>query len=152
MTPTLFSLKCEDCGGIFTAVLANTGSYGELILYSRAGNAAWLNALEDPVFDEVTELVKAHPDAGKLDDVDQATVLHAVFSVACDPDPEHHRYVIGGMPPCPNCKSQKIESWEPVGALPAERSIPHVTHAWWNGLSPEEKRSTVHQAIDHYLL
>lgn len=138
----LFNYHCENCNCVFKVPKLAGQAYGEFLLRSVDGSdEAYLNALNDPTYDEVHQLLKfnvkmAHKSANAL-----ADIIRKIYgAVACDPDGAGDIYQLAGSPKCPSCGSQEIALWqatEPPEYI--EKEVKPVTHTIWNQLSSEEK-------------
>ena len=138
----LFNYHCANCKCVFKVPKLAAQTYGEFLLRSVDGSdEVYLNALNDPTYDEVHQLIKsnvkmAHKSANAL-----AGVLRKIYgAVACDPGSAGGAYQLAGSPKCPSCGSQEIASWEATEPPEfVEKEVRPVTHANWNWLSSEEK-------------
>jgi hypothetical protein len=114
------------------------GSYGEFIMYGDRIDMgpAFLNAREDPVYDEVTQLLLQLPDVRTKSELARADLLQAVFGVACDPAPNGSRYKIG-FPPCPACGTHALDTWSFAAAYIGP--LLPITHGAWTAATRAEK-------------
>jgi hypothetical protein len=142
-----FDYICGACEATFSAPVF-LGGYGELVARSSSGNLAYVNTLEDPVFDEAEQLARS-----ALDRVSErasapltGSVGPSAFAVACDPDPSGNNFVIGAHPPCPHCGSQEPSSWVATEEL-IRLEVPRATHTRWLALSPEARVDEVLRTV-----
>jgi DNA-directed RNA polymerase subunit RPC12/RpoP len=145
---TVIRYTCAACGREFDAHEI-VGGYGLLMARSEGrGVPLLVNALDSPVFDEVAALAN-----GTLAEVNasanartQGRVVQAAFSVACDPDVDGSRFVIGAEPRCPTCGSPQMSDWLSTGRRqPVEFQEP--THHGWVAMTADERATRVRQAV-----
>lgn len=142
----LFNYQCANCKCVFKVPKLAAPQYGEFLLRSVGGSeAAYLNALKDPTYDEVHQLVKAsakmvHKSANML-----ADALRKIYgAVACDPSSAGGAYELAGSPKCPSCGRRNMAAWEATEPSEyVEKEVRPVTHSDWNQLSSEEKMHKV---------
>lgn len=138
----LFNYHCAQCNYVFKVPKLAAQAYGEFLLRSVEGSdEVYLNALNDPTYDEVYLLVKcnvkmAHKSANAL-----ADILRKIYgAVACDPGSSGGAYQLAGLPTCPSCGSREIASWEATEPPEyVEKEVAPVAHSNWDQLSNEEK-------------
>lgn len=130
----------------FEAVGTGAGSYGEFVMYGAAIKAgpAYLFALEDPVYREVSALIDELPETRGRSELQRADLLQEVFGVACDPAPDGSRYKIG-FPPCPTCGTHKLDTWSVLDAY--NGPVLPVTHQAWNAASKAQKTAWLKDAL-----
>jgi hypothetical protein len=106
----------------------------------HTGNLKFLNALEDPEYDNVRLFIKNHPRTSSLDDEELASTIQKIFGLCCDSDVDGNAFEIDGMPSCPYCSGAKIEYWEATEP-PEYRNVDvsHVTHHNWDNMSKKVK-------------
>lgn len=148
----LFEYTCGQCRHRFTAPVL-VGGYGVLLLRSTGrGAEAVVDTFHDPVFDEVSGMLRNAPGVSDLSSDRRRELTQAVFSVACDPDIDGTPYVVGARPRCPNCGSRTISYWqatEPPQIVDVD--VPHVTHERWSRMSGEERTAAVERAAADFL-
>jgi hypothetical protein len=146
----LFEYYCRRDGLHFTAPEIVAG-YGTFLLRSTGtGEEAYVEAISDDVFAEVGRLVDRLPDAARLPGPERGALTQAVFSVACDPAIDGTPFVIGGKPHCARCGSDDVEFVQATGPPEfIDIDLSHVTHRWWSGLRPEDRRRLVEEAVGH---
>jgi hypothetical protein len=134
---------CAKCGHVFEAPDLSPVIYGSFLLRSENNYMAFLDAINDHAFEEVSSLVETNRHTRRLSEDDQSDVLHSIYGeLACDPDPKGAAFVIGMPPTCPACGTQEIAAWDfknPPASVDVE--VPSVTHTRWNSLAPEEKKA-----------
>ena len=149
MTLVSYRYTCASCGHDF--VVPGAVGYGELVARS-AGGSALLHGLDDPVYQEVRDMLTALGAYKTLRDPDRGRLTQELFAVACDRDSDGSEFVIGAMPRCPICGSRAMKSWSPQGALPDD-AIPLLTHVGWSQLAPEAKQGLLKaRLLEHPLL
>ena len=144
----LFEYTCQACDIGFKAPELMPGSYGEFLMRSASGDTVFLNALEDPVYREVDDLLAYLLNGQSVSAVKRASLLRTVFGIACDSDAQGYRYGINTSPLCPHCGSLDMEGWKGT-ELPefVDIDLPLVSHFEWTQLSPTEKALCVKQAL-----
>jgi hypothetical protein len=142
-----FDFTCGACQSEYEAPVF-LGGYGEFVARSSRGTLAHVNALEDPVFEEVQQLAEAAITemGAQLSAPVAGSIVQAAFAVACDPDPGGGDYVIGAHPPCPRCGSQVPSEWVETGAV-VPTDVPPTSHSRWSALSPEARHRVVYRAV-----
>lgn len=142
---------CEN-GHQFDAAQVPESSYGLFILRTTTGRERWLNSVEDPVFEEVSQLTRRELAGRSIPDHLLAAVVHAAFAAACDLAEDGSGLVFGGKPACPQCGTTQLrwrESTEPPE--PSFKNIEPVTHVWWDNLSADDREAQIRAAIDRVL-
>ncbi len=138
-----WNVRCKDYGHTaITYVLAGE-TYGRLLGGTPYHELTEFNSWEDPVFDEVGELVN------KLLGRERGTseCFGRVLGVACDSAPSGHLYDFTGKIWCPICGSPNV-SYGPDDPPQFEViDLPHVTHNAWHQLSETEKRERIREAL-----
>lgn len=118
--------------------------YGEFVMRSEGlGTPAWLDALSDPVFEEVEVLLQEIPEYAALDETARADRHNYVFSTSVDRDSDGSVFLIGGRPRCPICSSREMSAWEFIQGGMDDDGVQMVGHSMWNSLSPAQKRDQV---------
>lgn len=146
ITAHLFNYICVQQGHHYDAPAIPDFSYGEFVMRSKSGRySVYLNALADPVFDEVAGIVKASQLAGNLSDLQITDVQQKAFGIACDPSPDGSPFQIGKPPQCPICGSNPSESSIAMPEVMVDLPVP--THDDWNRLSEREKVERVEKFI-----
>jgi hypothetical protein len=129
------------------------GGYGTRVLRSRTvGSIACVDAIQDPVFQELDRLFSDVPEFVRLAGDQRIKALWAVFGRTCDPDPSGSAYVVDGEPCCPDCGDcgvQFVESVEPPEYI--EVDVPSVTHRNWDSLEPTAREAAVQAYLVEYL-
>lgn len=146
----LVKYRCANCDVEFKAPALPPGAYGEFLLRSeRRGALAYVEATSDPVYEEVDRIVKAHPRLLQKNPTAAASILWAVFGIACDPDVDGSSFVVNRMPTCPVCNVDRPSYWEftePPEIV--DVNVVPVTHARWERLTADERLRLIHDAID----
>lgn len=134
--------RCEDHGHeAITYVLAGD-TYGRLLGRTPCHELAEFNSWEDPIFDEVGELVDE-----LLRRKNSVECFGRVLGVACDPAPSGHLYDFTGKIWCPVCGSPNVHYWPDNPFQFEVIDLPHVTHQGWQQLSEAEKRERLREAL-----
>ena len=148
----VFSYTCGRCGEVFTGLDKGGGDYGQLTARSAGtGRLIFIDALADPVFDDVGLLVREVLAEGgfHLDDRALGTAAQRAFSAACDPDADGTPFVIGALPRCPACAAAP-RSWEHTG----EHEVHDVhgpSHRQWSALPASQQRDAMREAVMDFL-
>lgn len=144
----LFKYTCKKCGAIYKAPELSFDSYGEFLMRSVAGETVYLNAISDPVYDEVDKLLHELLNEKKFNSFQYANLLQTIFGVACDKDSKGNRYDIKNKPKCNNCRFQEPSYWEATEPPEfIELNIPEVEHNKWSELTKAEKLDILKKAI-----
>ncbi len=151
MSAVVFRYSCASCGHTFEASGILDFSYGEFVMRSKEGSEAYLEAITNEVFKEVSEIVEAHPCLVGADERQSGGVIQKIFGVACDPSPSGNQFHIGMNPVCPSCSSLEMKSWQELYPhMPS--SIPSVTHNRWAAMGECKKIEIIDRVIRELLL
>lgn len=132
-----FEHVCQVCKTHFIAPALSDFSYGEFLLWSTSGECRYLNAFDDPPYQEIIDFVHQAEKEGRVKPVDESELVQAIYGqLTCDTDVGGSNFDIS-PPLCPNCKAKKIESI--ASKENSKVSIQSVTHNKWNLLTKEEK-------------
>lgn len=145
----IFKYTCNSCGSQFKAPEIGPDAYGEFLLRSSSGSLRYLNAMSNPVYDEVSKLVKTLPSSKDKSDIQLASIVRSAFGIACDPDEHGQVLHMDAKPVCPSCENQNITYWE--ATEPAEyvdETVEPVTHNKWGELSEKQKVETLLKITD----
>jgi hypothetical protein len=146
----LLKYLCSRCACAFDAPALPEGAYGEFLLWSRNGQIAYLNALKDPTFKEVSHLLALSPVVQEAPSIERAAILHRIYGrMACDKDTQGAPFEIDMPPPCPACGGTEPSSWEfkePVQIV--EVDAQPVTHRLWSSLSHSEKEKALRDELN----
>ena len=117
-------------------------AYGYML--ARTPNAtALVRAIEDPVFEQVSTIVKdLEPD---MDPSDRAELVWRAFGAACDPDEHGAPFVLGAIP-CPTCGREAADYRLPADA-PMEPAPAVVEHRRWLATDVDSRRELVVRAL-----
>jgi hypothetical protein len=135
---------CKACGTEFKSPEVN--NYGEFLLRSENGELAYLNAIEDRVFNTISKILKLTPKY-KGNEIDKVKILHKNFGFTCDRAKDGTFFQITNNPKCPNCNCSEYSSYGVTS--PPENvnlDLEKVTHNFWESLSPV-LRNKIAQAI-----
>jgi DNA-directed RNA polymerase subunit RPC12/RpoP len=151
MTIVAFTFECASCHSKF--VSPQTESYGGFILRSSGqGTAVAMDTIEDPVFDEVSRLLREIGAYGGKDESQRADLIQGIAGVACDKDVDGSEFGILTEPRCPACGSREMESWGPTDPpREYEVAVPVVTHNEWASLSRTEKMSMLRARLQKFM-
>lgn len=145
----LVSYTCADCLNVFDAPAAASNAYGSFLLRSETGQLAYLNALNDPVYEEVSGLLERNDRVRDLSAYERSNVLRRIYGyVACDKAEDGSVLAIGAHPVCPHCGSREIKSW--IYKSPpefVEGALGHVSHNGWLSMSETEKIDALDEGV-----
>jgi hypothetical protein len=136
-------IRCDNCGYIDrTYKFGDFGGYGRALGRTCSGELAEFSAWEDPVYEELLEIVSIFmPQGGKRRDC-----FNMVMSLAADPSPQGERYKFIDNLCCRQCGS--TAKWYKVAEPDVERiHLPLVTHREWKRLSREEKVNQIEAGL-----
>jgi hypothetical protein len=130
---------CSNCVTSFQAFSLGDFSYGEFLLWSKSGNCRYLNAFEDPTYQEVIDIIQLCKETGAVHVHDASQLLQEVYGeLACDVDEFGEPYRMN-YPSCPNCGSTNIAL---VGSeIVGQAVVSNVTHEIWNSFTQKEKEA-----------
>lgn len=123
---------CQSCNAIFQAPIISDFSYGEFLLSSIPGEYRYLNALDDPIYQEVLDMILSHKSELQVD-------IQSIFGpLTCDTDINGYSFNIGGYN-CPKCMTTKVAI---LSVHPNEFIyVFPVTHIYWNKLNNRQKET-----------
>jgi len=140
-----WNVHCKDHGHRAVTYALAGDTYGRLLGGTPRHELAEFNSWEDPIFDEVDELVNElllSRERGTSD------CFGLVLGVACDPAPSGHLYDFTGKIWCPICGSPNLISYGPDDPPQFEViDLPHVTHNTWRRFGDAEKRERIREAL-----
>jgi hypothetical protein len=147
MKISFFQAKCNKCGALFETPLLSDFSYGEFIAKSENGAfAAYLNALEEPAFEEISSLF--HKLLKKYDlNSNEISCLHFIVGKCSDMiEGQVMRIDIG--PICPYCSSTSTDynDLKVVG----KREVEELSFTSFIRLSDDEKNSLIKEYITQF--
>jgi hypothetical protein len=125
-------------------------AYGTFLGVSRAGHAAVLDAMTDPVFDEVRQRVNQDPRLRGVAEREKADLLLAVLPVVCDPDDTGNEFVFAGSPGCPRCGSRSVASFTETNE-DAGVAAGHASHRHWESADQSQRQAAITSALDRLL-
>jgi len=127
--------------------------YGEFLLRSRNGGIRYLDAVADPVFDNVSHLVRQVLSEENIKVPDWLDIFQDIFGeVACDPDVDGTYFKMNLPPPCPTCGTYMMQSWDSANSDPVETDVANVTHGGWDRMTEAEKHYHIRTAVKEYFL
>lgn len=143
--------KCENCNYEFKINQLPGQSYGEFLMRSETGKKAFLSAINDLVFDEVSAIVESNSLLKKYNEDDRITIFQNVFRAACDLAEDGSQYEIYPKHTCPDCHSQNLSYEEKYPLELVDEIFGPITHSYWNSLDAEHKEKIIHTEIEKYL-
>ncbi len=150
MKLVLFEYRCESCGISFKAPQISPHAYGDFLLRKKNSPALrYVDAVHSVAYSEVACELKINAETRGLGETKQSDVLQAIFGrVACDPDVDGEPFEMGLPPYCPKCAGPSASAWsitEPIEFV--ELEIPPATFLRWTGLTAQEKKIRVLEAL-----
>lgn len=123
--------------------------YGRTVIRtSNPDDMAFIDGINDPVFDEVADIVKELVTAAGKKSW-SAHCFDQVFGVACDPAPSGYRYDFTEKVRCPVCGSTELPLYGWVDPPQTDIvELPYVTYNAWQKLSYDQKRERMREAIE----
>lgn len=148
----VYQNECGACSARFESFHGSPHDYGVIPYSTEVGEMAFLSPDEDPVWEEVSDIVAQQMTERSADEVERARVFHAALTRSLDPSPSGRSYYAWGMAPCPRCGSLARSHFGPVDpARFVDVEETAVSHRRWEALSPREKEHEVGTAIREYL-
>jgi hypothetical protein len=134
----LFFYICKVCGTRFKS--PEITDYGEFLLRSDHGELAYLNAIEDDVFNKVGDFLEQDP-SYKGNERDVMKVLHNNFGLTCDPAKDGSLFQITNNPKCPECHNVSYSSHGETNPPEiVDIDVKQVTHHNWQKITPERQQ------------
>ena len=144
MNMTIWKYQCDKCSKWFKAVeLPGEICYGIFLARNKKGSMRILYALEDPVYQEVSEIIETDEIAHCMDDMEKSDILQAAFEVACDNDDDGSPFQLNVFPTCPYCGSLKIKHYTSTEGF-IEHDLESLTHEKWNTMTIAQRKEVVH--------
>lgn len=133
--------RCKACGARFLTLFLGDMSYGQFLVRSKSGQVRYLDGINDPVFDEVREILKAAGAMSSSTTPEEADYFHEVFGRTVDRDENGEEFSTKRPRSCPRCHSTDLVTLaDSIGGM---IDVPVVTHEHWNSLSESEKRKAI---------
>lgn len=134
-------VRCLKCKHKNEFMYISDFSYGErLVLYNNGTKYAYINLLEDNVYNDFFETIKnIYIKQNKLLLEDELiSIVNKIFNVTCDKI-EGSTVDFFGARRCDNCGSDVFENIliEPETIIITE--VPQITHKEWNTLSDDKR-------------
>jgi hypothetical protein len=153
----LFRYTCSTCGHVFDSIGVPDMVYGVFAMHTESGRAAVFDAFSSAArvaYDEIADLIKAHPRVKQLDKSQRSDVLQEVFGELCDPAADGTAYSMTQHPPCPKCRSRQMKSWGPYNHPPRSvfDKMPEITTSHWDGLNGQEKQQAMETVLNRIRL
>ena len=133
--------SCEACGAHFLTLFLGDMSYGQFLMRSKSGQIRYLDGINDPVFDEVREILKAAGAMSSSSTWAEADYFHEVFGKTVDRDESGEEFSTMCPQSCPRCHSTDLVTL--ADTVAGEIDVPVATHEHWNSLSESEKREAI---------
>ena len=135
-----------DNGHEFTFHVFSDFEYGRKTAWTpRPEDFAYIDCLNDPVCSELSALTKMLLRESNKKALEISDCFDHVLSYVCEPAPSGHRYSFAGKRWCPVCGIHQIHEYGTEFTDIVQ--VPHVTHRYWQGLSDEQKRELVFNAL-----
>lgn len=140
------TVLCSKCRKAKEFLFISDFAYGEsLFVYGKGRKYAYINFLEDSVYNEFITLVNEIMAAnGKK--ITKNIPMQELFSIACDPI-SNFPISFGEQERCNYCNSCQFESImiKPTEFIDVE--VPVVTHESWECLDCVQKREKIEEAL-----
>lgn len=146
-----FFNKCDKCGAQYKSLQDVDEPW--VFAATIKGEEVFINPDYDPIWGEVSQLVKEILDEFNLHSRDKARAFHNAFMLTLDPSPSGEPYYMWGMTLCRKCGSSEGLHYGPMGPNepPVEIEPKIATHRQWEKLTQEEKKEKVKGAVFDYL-
>lgn len=142
-------VRCVNCMQKNEFLYMSDFIYGaRLVLYDEGRRYAYINLLEDEVYNdfvnEVKYVLEMHDIV--LSNMKQDNIINIIFPIACD-DIEGSHIDLRMNKKCKNCGAEDFEDLlaEPERIVSIE--IPVVTHEHWNLQSKDEKVQSIKEML-----
>jgi hypothetical protein len=148
---TAWRYRCGYCGADYELADADLAFlYGTFLAHSVSGVVVVIEALSDPSFAEIRNMIDDDPRVASLSSRERVALLHDAFSITLDPDQAGNAFVLVGSPGCPRCGSRSVANFaqtdEPVDIEPRS-----ATHHAWLALSHEQRHRALQYRLDSLL-
>ncbi len=139
---------CKDCNYKFAVYGFSDFEYGRKLGRTLDPfELGFLDTFNDPVFDEVAEIVDGFLKPLNKDDRQRSDCFDLVFGITCDPSPSGYQYSFSGKFWCPSCNSNNI-SWGEEDPRKVEKiDLYPIIHSAWHKLNGKEKRELIREAL-----
>jgi hypothetical protein len=144
----VYKYTCAKCDHAFNALELPGDSYGIFLVRNKSGDIALLPAIEMRDYEQVSEMIAAHPKLKSLDRFKRSDILQEVFGDTCDLSPDGTAYKMNLPPKCPRCGSTSMANWDMI--YPPKyvtKDIPIVANLNWASMNDIEKRQTLDAAL-----
>lgn len=137
-------LKCVNCKRKNEFLYLSDFSYGErLVLFDNGMRYAYINLLEDSVYSDFIDKVKAILSSHKKEvlDSDLQNIINHMFEITCDKIQGSCIDFAKSYKKCIYCASEDFEDLmiEPEKIICVD--VPNVTHEAWKDMCEEKKYS-----------
>jgi hypothetical protein len=138
MRLVLYYYVCKACGTKFKSPHIN--QYGQFLMRSDHGELAYLNAIEDSIFNKIGELLEQEPDY-MGNEIDRVKILHDNFGLTCDPAKDGSSFQITNKPKCPKCHNVSYSSHGETNPPEiVDIDVKQVTHHNWQKITSERQQ------------
>jgi hypothetical protein len=144
----LFWCKCRQCGREFDSLTDVSWDEIRLLLSKKDRLPAIVICNEDPVFEEIWQIVKDVLYPQELFDSELATRFNQVFGELCDLAPDGSLYDMSGKFLCLNCGSSSVDYGPTDPPLFKEVDAPVVTHRHWDRLVMDQKVARIKSLLE----
>lgn len=141
--------RCNACGKEFEVYRLSDFIYGERIILTEDGaEYAYVNCIDDKVYDEVGKIVDSfYENKKEISKIKIAEYFNKVFGLSCDlingkvVDAGRVRHT------CIYCYSENINIHEEIKPVIKNVTIPVITHYVWEQYSEKEKIEIIFNAL-----
>lgn len=144
-----FDAACSDCGAQFESLHLAPHEYGIVNFNSQTGGVAFVNALEEETWQDVTRRINHATKTRGLTGTQRSRLLEYAVEKAADPDDNGSPLYIWGHTPCPQCGGREhINRTPTVPEAYKDVEESPVTFRNWNALSEKQKDEAVEQTAN----
>lgn len=134
-------VRCAECKHKNDFIYISDFSYGErLVLYNKGTKYAYINLIEDKVYNDFIDTVKYVYKKSNtlLSDEEIQVIVNKIFKITCDKI-NGKEINFDEKRKCDKCGNDKFEGMlvEPEAII--EVDIPQITHVKWNKLPNDKK-------------
>lgn len=143
-----FWAECFKCGNSYE-IVDDAALDGMRLGHSeKTLIPAVINWMEDTMFDEAWDIVKAQLLPKGLSEMDAAIIFDKIFGRICDPSPDGSSYNFTGDYPCPKCHCPQINYGPTDPPVYKDIELLKVLHFKWDKLNKIDKISLVKRLLD----
>lgn len=143
-------VRCINCKRENEFLYLPDFSYGErLVLFNNGMNYAYINLLEDNIYSDFIEKVKAvlHSLQKEVSDDELQNIINHIFEVTCDKIQGSDVDFVTNHKKCVYCATEHFEDLmvEPEKLLYID--VPNVTHEAWKAMCEEKRIQLIEKTL-----